>query len=506
MKTAFSASGGRYRRAMSSQLKIGRNDPCPCGSGRKFKHCCLQKHSVPRETLWAGQREASDALTSEMMRYVDDHFSQLIPEAWRDFHLGYDDGVSLDSDERMIFMPYLLFHWNPTRLSRTRKTPPEGGVVAQSFLRERGHRLLELQLQILNEAIARPCSFYQVLACKPGECFALADVLTGAQAEVVERKASQCVRMGDIIYGSVWILPGIAVLGCCASIAIPPERKLAILALRKRLRRRIVRQNRELAEQDLVRYADSVRETYLDLRDSLGKPPLLHNTDGDPLEFHTLTFQIGSAEAAFSALAPLAWGHSPKDLLHDAEFDKDGKVRRVEIPWTKKGNKMIASWDNTILGHIRIDDHLLVAEVNSRQRAARFRTEIEKRLGAAAVHQSTVARTMEEMRAKAKNRSASQNRSSADISEAFRLDPKARTQAQELMQKQVEAWVCQKIPALGGRTPLQAVHDPEGKEMVEALLLGWERRIKDFPSGLIPDLNAVRRLLNLGAPDSPPEQ
>jgi len=24
-----------------SRKKIGRNDPCPCGSGRKYKHCCL---------------------------------------------------------------------------------------------------------------------------------------------------------------------------------------------------------------------------------------------------------------------------------------------------------------------------------------------------------------------------------------------------------------------------------------------------------------------------------
>ena len=23
--------------------KIGRNDPCPCGSGKKYKHCCLAK-------------------------------------------------------------------------------------------------------------------------------------------------------------------------------------------------------------------------------------------------------------------------------------------------------------------------------------------------------------------------------------------------------------------------------------------------------------------------------
>jgi len=21
-------------------IKVGRNDPCPCGSGRKYKHCC----------------------------------------------------------------------------------------------------------------------------------------------------------------------------------------------------------------------------------------------------------------------------------------------------------------------------------------------------------------------------------------------------------------------------------------------------------------------------------
>ncbi len=24
--------------------KIGRNEPCPCGSGRKYKQCCLQRH------------------------------------------------------------------------------------------------------------------------------------------------------------------------------------------------------------------------------------------------------------------------------------------------------------------------------------------------------------------------------------------------------------------------------------------------------------------------------
>jgi uncharacterized protein len=26
--------------------KVGRNDPCPCGSGKKYKNCCLQKEQA----------------------------------------------------------------------------------------------------------------------------------------------------------------------------------------------------------------------------------------------------------------------------------------------------------------------------------------------------------------------------------------------------------------------------------------------------------------------------
>jgi preprotein translocase subunit SecA len=27
----------------SNKLKVGRNDPCYCGSGKKYKKCCLDK-------------------------------------------------------------------------------------------------------------------------------------------------------------------------------------------------------------------------------------------------------------------------------------------------------------------------------------------------------------------------------------------------------------------------------------------------------------------------------
>ena len=31
--------------------KVGRNDPCPCGSGLKFKKCCLGKEEQTGEDL-----------------------------------------------------------------------------------------------------------------------------------------------------------------------------------------------------------------------------------------------------------------------------------------------------------------------------------------------------------------------------------------------------------------------------------------------------------------------
>ena len=34
------ATGSQKQKAKVGGKKIGRNEPCPCGSGKKYKHCC----------------------------------------------------------------------------------------------------------------------------------------------------------------------------------------------------------------------------------------------------------------------------------------------------------------------------------------------------------------------------------------------------------------------------------------------------------------------------------
>ena len=47
--------------------KTGRNDPCPCGSGNKFKRCCL-----PREEQAARETARQQTLFEEDGNALDD--------------------------------------------------------------------------------------------------------------------------------------------------------------------------------------------------------------------------------------------------------------------------------------------------------------------------------------------------------------------------------------------------------------------------------------------------
>jgi len=486
--------------------KTGRNDPCPCGSGKKYKHCCLSNTPVsisspmPSDSPWSRQRDASDRITGGLLRVAKREFGEQILDAWEDFNqVPIPEPMEKLPHEISIFNPYLIFEWDPDRPVRRRTTKPKAGAIARSYMQQNGNRLSELELLLLEQAISRPVSFYEVIRSDPGRTVVLRDLLIGEETLVEEHSASKMMRPGDLAYGQIWILPEVATLGRLAPIIIPPDKKVEIVALRAKLRRKIAKRNRDLSAADLVRYTEEIRTVYLDIRDILRTPPQLRNTDGDPYVFHTLTFRIGSAQVAFDALAPLALGFSKEELLDSAEHSDDGTLCNVEFDWIKKGNAMHKTWENTILGHLKISGKTLVVEVNSANRAKKIRQEIEQRLGLHATYLRTEVQTPEEAIEKSKQQKRSRTEHESLEAEDPLLDPETRREFEAQIQEQVEAWIHQEIPALGGLTPLQAVANPDGREIVEALLLNWERRYEGppAPGECRPDINAVRRLLHL---------
>ncbi|MCR4304607.1 MAG: MbcA/ParS/Xre antitoxin family protein [Gallionella sp.] len=61
------------------------------------------------------------------------------------------------------------------------------------------------------------------------------------------------------------------------------------------------------------------------------------------------------------------------------------------------------------------------------------------------------------------------------------------------MRQHYSKWPEEKLPALNGKTPLQAVKTKDGKEMVEALLMDIERRSRSGNMPLDPAIIAELR-------------
>jgi hypothetical protein len=73
----------------------------------------------------------------------------------------------------------------------------------------------------------------------------------------------------------------------------------------------------------------------------------------------------------------------------------------------------------------------------------------------------------------------------------------------ERLRAHYRGWVDDKIPALGGRTPREAVSDPDGREAVEALIVDIERGGETMRPPLDPAI--VRELREtLGLPPGSP--
>jgi uncharacterized protein (DUF2384 family) len=206
------------------------------------------------------------------------------------------------------------------------------------------------------------------------------------------------------------------------------------------------------------------------------KLPELQNTDGEPLSPRKLIFDLDiPPQTAFDALKHLALDQSDEALLSEATTDPNGNLASVCFPWKKRGNEVHAEWDNTVLGTIVIDGARLTAEVNSEARADAALKAIEVALGEHAQFRVTQIQSMEKLLADA--RASGGVRSGAAAEEHKRLAelPEVRAKLAEMMAAHFERWVEQPIPALDGRTPLDAVKDADGRDIVESLVIEAER-------------------------------
>lgn len=87
---------------------IGRNDPCPCGSGAKYKHCCLRKKKERRDRdSWKDTFRRLNQASLYEYRHSPEEVVDRLGEAWAlvEKRLETSDRSLADVERRLGFPP-----------------------------------------------------------------------------------------------------------------------------------------------------------------------------------------------------------------------------------------------------------------------------------------------------------------------------------------------------------------------------------------------------------------
>jgi hypothetical protein len=370
--------------------------------------------------------------------------------------------------------------------------------VAEDYALKRGSGLESLERKIIEAVNRKPHTFWEVKRVDTGRSLDLQDVLCASRITVQEHSGSTYLKPGDMVFGRAVPVDGVGMFMGLGTTIIPPIHKPGLIDLRRQIRGG----RRAIVEADLLDWESRIRSVYYDLIGRLHSPPVLSNTDGDPLEMHKLVFEIDDPDRAFELLAPLCVTDTPEELREAAEIDELGRIRRAEFPVTRKGFKITKGPENTILGHLTIESRRLILNVNSAERARRIRREIEKKLGAGVRFKVDEIQEMTTLMKDFREKSGGSERE--EEQRALMQAPEVQALLEEMMRRHWEQWVDQPIPALRGKTPREAAKTAEGREAVAALLADAERE-RGGDAGMTAlnrkGAGRIRKLLKIPGPE-----
>nr|AAP58624.1 hypothetical protein [uncultured Acidobacteriota bacterium] len=490
-------------KCLSTMIKTGRNDPCPCGSGKKYKKCCL----VPDEDSdfqYRRFRQIHSGLIPKLMTFAFEIIeAEVVEEAWKEFN-DYEAVEDFDPDGplNVLFMPWFLFNWI-IELKPAGRTRVEETTIAELFLLDRKADISADEEMLLRSSIRCPYTLYEAVEVRPGVGMTLFDLLRRITHVVVEHSASETLKRGEIIYCATTQVAGFRSNVGMGPYALRPTAKGEVFALRKWIVNGIG--SEEIRTEHLHEFEQDIRGLYLDTLKGMFAPPSLANTDGDPFLPQKLYFDLKSADLAFQGLKSLAGGDE-NDLLEQATLD-NGLIVKAEIPWLGGSEEARSRLGGPVLlGLLKIDQERLIVEVNSKQRAELIRGLVEDRLGDTATYKTTLIEPMESRVNEMWNAAAAGSSSSSDpedrqhtdLSSYDQTQPEIMAMMEEVARQHWESWFDLPVPALNDMTPREAAQTEEGRELLESLLLFYENTQSDSAANVLnADIPALRRELGM---------
>ena len=419
-------------------MKTGRNNPCPCGSGKKYKKCCLSLTYTEK-----GKEDSiREKLVNDLLEFFKKSYEDRLDDAlflfWDEFnseeHL---DDATLELAD-INFWEWLVFDY---------LIGEDNGKTIIDLYMENTKKLSLDEHKVLTIMKNSVISLYEVQEVFPDKGLLLKDLVLGGEYDVREKAATRTLRKWDIFAARLLHVDGTYILSG------------SVYPYHLRQKERILDDIRAEFEDYRLDFPEATLDEFLKKNSEIFNfywydiiqnptPLKLLTTSGEPFMLSKSVFEIKDKQAVIKGL----------QKIKGFEQDKNGFV------WFGKRDKEGSA---TILGNIEIKDNELILECNSKERLKRVKRLILKNIPGELIHRTETFQDPIEAIKLFKEMPPEEHVNKLPME----IQQQVYTQ---FMQKHSEKWLKEKIPALDGQTPLQAIKTEEGRRKVVELLKSFE--------------------------------
>ena len=409
----------------------GRNEPCPCGSGKKYKRCHLPIDEAAANPQLAKHplHDLDNELSIRIIAFGVERFDFDVKEK-------LDEMFQPDESMAQIAIAWLAYC-----------EPFDGRPLSEWFLEEEARHLRPLERRWIEAQARAWLSVWDVVDVEPGRGLHLADLITGERRFVYEIAGSNDARPRAALLARVVDFEDDSLFCGMYPLSLVPEDGAAVVRsfrklfqLRKKVSPATLR--RLDAFGDLLDlWEEAIENAY-----ARAEGRQLANTDGDPFILTTDTYRFKPADRAevMRRIGLMEWASVHEG--DESQFFFDRPDREV-----------------TLIATVVVGGKRLEIETNSVRRADEMRGRLEVALGELAsfhtrVHEDPL----------------SSSRSPSEESDPEPPDPEVQARLVEYKNQYYDRWLDDSIPALKGKTPRQVAQGRGSKERLINLLKSIE--------------------------------
>jgi hypothetical protein len=430
--------------------KIGRNDPCPCGSGKKYKQCCANSLAdlvEPERKGHTGAVErAIEWLTNKHRKAVSVAISEMLFD-----ELSPEDEAALKAQDPET--------WTSIQINATEWLLAEGEIlvhgepepVSEYLLGQGGPLFTVDQRRWITQLAERPLRLYDVTDVVPGQQLTLCDSLDAEAPPIIvhEKSGSQAAMLGIQIGVRIMEVDGHYEL----SGAIYAFSHLAGQTVVARMREAMDHFHGQTS--DLPRFLSFIlqRQWLAQFFAAMPMPTFRDAYSGEPMLLITDHYRVKDWTALTSCLSAQSDVEGDRESAWDRLIDcKDGQTRSVATINVEKSADKITVFYKT------------------QRYADEGRLWFESAAGDAVLF---VSRELSDPAGLLRNLPPGQGTEPAGAS--LGLSPEALAELVESTIRRMYAnWPDEPIPALANKTPRQAINTPTGLERVKGLIRMYE--------------------------------